>query len=515
LVLEVSEYIRSEAEAGRVRNRAAALAEEVGAGTVISGAYYLEGDSIRLHADVTDATEGRLIGSPESVVGPRSAPAELISGLRQQVMGLLAVAFDERLASTTHLMGQLPTYEAYQAFAEGMDEYSISGNMSAAQRLFYRAFELDSTFLTALIYASLTHTKIRPGELRSADSLTQVLAAHSDQLSEYDRHWLHYLEAYVHGDQEARVVALRGAARMAPQSIAVFELVDALEQTYRNHEALEVLATLDPARGVMRGNRDYWSQMIVSLRYVGEHSRQLEVLHEARRHYPDDAWLDYTEVATLLDLGRVDEAEDLVPDLPIEQLRPGFHLWIGKEFLRHGHPEVAREVFDWIIEWMRDRPPEESAQERWRQPGYWEYRLAHTLYYAEQWDEARRLFERLASELPDIVPYDPASEGDFEADYVNCVGYLGVIAARLGERERALEISGQLAAMSQPYLNGRHTEWRARIAAVLGQREDAVRLLREAYRQGAASPVRVFTHVDFNLPLRDYPPFQEFISPKG
>ena len=72
--LQASAFVSAEAETGRVRDRILALAEEAGAGTVISGAYYLEGEDVRFQTDVTDAVQGRLLGSPEAIVGARDAP---------------------------------------------------------------------------------------------------------------------------------------------------------------------------------------------------------------------------------------------------------------------------------------------------------------------------------------------------------------------------------------------------------------------------------------------------------
>jgi hypothetical protein len=55
---------------------------------------------------------------------------------------------------------------------------------------------------------------------------------------------------------------------------------------------------------------------------------------------------------------------------------------------------------------------------------------------------------------------------------------------------------------------------RARIAAALGDHSDAVRLLQEAFQHGWVSPNRWHQFVEFD-PLRDYPPFQELLRPKG
>jgi hypothetical protein len=63
-------------------------------------------------------------------------------------------------------------------------------------------------------------------------------------------------------------------------------------------------------------------------------------------------------------------------------------------------------------------------------------------------------------------------------------------------------------------LFGSHTYWRACIAAHLGDKQKAVKLLKEAFNQG--QNYGVYLHNDMELePLRDYPPFQELIKPKG
>ena len=49
-----------------------------------------------------------------------------------------------------------------------------------------------------------------------------------------------------------------------------------------------------------------------------------------------------------------------------------------------------------------------------------------------------------------------------------------MLAARMGERERALEISQSLTALDRPYLLGEVAYYQARIAAVLEEHERAV-----------------------------------------
>ena len=100
---------------------------------------------------------------------------------------------------------------------------------------------------------------------------------------------------------------------------------------------------------------------------------------------------------------------------------------------------------------------------------------------------------------------------------LEALGHLGVVAARLGEQDDAQRISQRLAVWEYPYLHGRHTYWRASIAAALGDRDDAVRLLRQAFAEGLwfVGTFEDMRHGDMNLdPLRGYPPFVRLMAPK-
>ena len=83
-----------------------------------------------------------------------------------------------------------------------------------------------------------------------------------------------------------------------------------------------------------------------------------------------------------------------------------------------------------------------------------------------------------------------------------------------GNIEETLQISEALEILDRPYLFGRHTYNRARIASLLGEKQQAVDLLHQAMREGLGFGIYVIQDQDF-LPIKDFPPFQEFIKPKG
>ena len=86
-------------------------------------------------------------------------------------------------------------------------------------------------------------------------------------------------------------------------------------------------------------------------------------------------------------------------------------------------------------------------------------------------DSARVVFERCAAR---------------DASTAACRGHLGLLALRRGDRAGAARIDAELAALDLPVpLKARASIFRARMAAVSGDRMAAVTLLRTAIAQGA------------------------------
>jgi hypothetical protein len=90
---------------------------------------------------------------------------------------------------------------------------------------------------------------------------------------------------------------------------------------------------------------------------------------------------------------------------------------------------------------------------------------------------------------------------------------LGALAVRHGDRAAALAADRALADWRGTYPLGVPTYWRARIAALLGAREQATILLRQALQEGRTYYADVHPEADF-ASLRDVAAFQELIRPK-
>jgi len=58
------------------------LVQQTKAGTLISGTYYLQGDTIQFHTEITDSRKEELIKALDPVSGPVEDPTKLIEKIR-------------------------------------------------------------------------------------------------------------------------------------------------------------------------------------------------------------------------------------------------------------------------------------------------------------------------------------------------------------------------------------------------------------------------------------------------
>jgi tetratricopeptide (TPR) repeat protein len=258
----------------------------------------------------------------------------------------------------------------------------------------------------------------------------------------------------------------------------------------RPREAIELLSEIDPDRGLMKQSAQYWRALGVAYHMLGDYEGELEAVRKALRQgqTPYDM---YSEARALAALGRPDEIAAIVEtrrSLPSRETLSWWFDGVAAQARRHGHRDAAQEVLSEEIAWYRSR----SLDTEESRAG-----LAQLLHSAARWDDAMRLYEELAEEDPENTDYLAA---------------LGRLAARRGDRDQALRISEELRASwdSDPLLQ------RARIAALLGDPEQAMTLLQQSFDLGAAWGRWPVLHSDIDFEsLRDDSTFQEFLRPKG
>jgi tetratricopeptide (TPR) repeat protein len=499
---------RSQGEPGEARRLNAAGARAIGRSTgaskIVLGAYdRAPGDSLQFQAQVLDTRTGGVL----RLIGPVSAPAgarlAALQGLRTRVMAGVATLLDWDFSEET---SRPTTYEALQEFDAGVEagwcHDRKPGCEARTLEHYYRAAAMDSDFTMPLTRGVAFEYYWR--NCARVDSVDARLRPRLGLLPPVDAAELRIATSICHGDLAGALDAATGAAENAPKN-ALLPSLKAMLLLFANRpqevisilERVDMTRALDPPRdiAVLLGAYHRLGMYEPALRKIAQ-LRQIKANTNAdmRETYLAE------EAASLAALGRDAEVLGKVDEM-IRQFQgstvTNLMTQTGRELAAHGRTAAAQQVFARAITWVKGQQTEQPTSPNNRGE------LAALLNSAGRWDEALVLDRALAAQ----------DSGDIDARAAT-----GDLAARRGDRVEADRIDRWLAAHQQTGPAGATSEYwvlyqRARIAGLLGEKERAMTLLRDAAEKGFTG-WRV-AHLDPDLaPLRRDPAFQEWIQPK-
>jgi tetratricopeptide (TPR) repeat protein len=471
------------------------LAGKTGAGTVISGAYYLEGQNIEFHSSITDTQQGQIIRALDPVSGPTQDPSKPVQELQQKLMGILAARFDPQLKDIAGIMGDPPNYEAYQEYREGL-QYFMKREYEKAIEYFMRAAAYDSCFVSPLLHAATAYANL--GQYAKANELSQKISPLREKLVRGEQYTVDWLQAHLRGDRIGAYKAHKQLLPLVPEN-SIYNYQAGLNAIRVNYpqEAVEALKKIDPKNPAIKEWYFYWTNLTRAHNMLGNHKNELKAAKQGRKQHLELLSTLWYEVRALAALGKIKEVNSRLDEsLTLPPQRGWNPAWVmayaGNALRAYGHNQESLKAYERAIQWVESRPEEEQKDPDIRDL------LGYAFYGSEKWPEAQILYQSLHEEFPDSITYQ---------------GRLGTTAARLGNRENAMRISENLKNIERSYLFGSHTFWRTRIVALLGEKEQAMVLLRDALAQGV-SYGSLYLNMDLE-PLSDYPPFQELIKPKG
>ncbi len=464
------------------------------AGTLVAGTLYRQGDSLLLSATVSDGGSGKSFYTVGPVLAPVTRPREAIEPLAQRVVGGVAVLVEPTLGPEGVLPSRPPRWDAYQEFYQGDLSFYAEGEDSAFSH-FARAAALDPAFSLARLRAAMVLVNAGTKQWARADSAVSAAVSDRARLSLYERAYLDWIRAWHNRDWEGTHRASVALTEAAPRS----ELAAYIRGNFANlsmhwREAATVLGRLDPVSASLRIRSAYYAHLTNAHHMLGEHEGELEVARKARARFPDQLRVRQLEVRALAALGDGAELSLRLSDAlaqPVQSERLGSAgrvlLVAATEARAHGHPRIADAALSQLRDWV------ETGLSAGDASGSTQRLRIDALRLGGAPDQARAVAESLVT----LSPSDPAS-----------LGVLGILAAQDGRRADAERYSASLAAIRRPDLFGEPTLWRAQIAAQLGDKSQAVALLRAAMVQGSRTLATDDADPDFE-PLRDYPPFRE------
>jgi serine/threonine protein kinase/tetratricopeptide (TPR) repeat protein len=458
----------------------------------VTGAYYIDGPNLRIQASLAEPS-GTTLYSIEPAIGPRSEPGSVVELVRQRMLGAIVTHLDP-----FYVPGRFtrpPLYRAYREYQAGMDLFG-SDNIGA-MRHFQRAIELDPDFFAPRETLASVYYNTGDGA-RMRETIQQILPMR-DRLSPVERlrlDWLIHTSENRHFDA---LRTLRESQKLDPDNLITAFLVAVFAQRVnRPQEALDALAKV---------NDEYWDTLSIGWwRYglmalgnhmLGRHEEELRIARVAKDLFPSSVGTRIDEAHALAAVARLDDLGRAIDDALALGTTNNSPVWLltstAGELRVHGHPDDALRLAARAVAWCRSRPPAQQASEdnRWA--------LAQALYAAEQWTEAQQFVSELMITQPENREY---------------LGLAGSIAARLGDRDLALKHSAGLVDLAGES-DGIVPLFRGRIAAILGDREEAINFLRDALAERMPYGFG-WLHRDGDLQLlRGFAPYDELMRPKG
>ena len=481
-------------ELGRMR----ALGQEAAAGTLVSGSYYRIGAGLEFRAQVVNLESGELLSAIDPVRASGDGEAEALPLVRERVLGLVATVLDTEwsgMPNSPDFGLPPPTYAAYKAYSSGLEHF-VRQDFARAIPWFRQAMVLDPGFRRPMFLAAAAHENL--GEWDVGAALTASMRSSAERLSPYDLQSLDWHEANLAGDLATAYELSSRRWRRYPGTLAQFVAAFDALRVNRPAEAIQVLQGLEPERGWLRDFHAYWDVLTAAHHMLSDHGAELAIARKGRAQSPTVTALLACEVRALAPMGMSSELEARLLEAADLPSQPGWSparliLLAAMELRAHGHPRAARNVAERVVRVFE----EDALQGPFAAAARGE--VARALYLAERWNDAERVLEELASQFPQNAEYR---------------GRLAVLAARRGNRAAALRRDLELQQGTRPYLFGRETAWRARVAAQLGDKDGAVRLLVRAFARGHAYGVEL--HADPDLePLRTHEGFRRLLRPKG
>ena len=470
------------------------LARQRGAGLVLTGAYYLDGETLRWQVRLADATTGDLVHAFEPVIVAREAAAEGIDLLRERIVAAVAVHVNFQDVDIA-VMRPTSSYEAFQAFQRGLESFGLDWPEALVR--FQRAVELDPEFHYARFQVVWACFNMLDDD--GMDRELSALEERLDRMTPFEKAHVRYQRSLWEWDRSASVEAVRRMLELCPkdQGWRLDLGLRALEMN-RPVEAVDILEALRQFDSVGRENLDWWffTEMAAAHHMLGDYQREMDHAKLGLERFPGLAPLFHAKARALAAMGRTVAVNEVIEEFLRIQTRGGSAGWLmsatAMELRAHGHREEADDLAARGVTWYEGHPSvmqEKSGSlviELWVFYPVESRSFANALWMVGRWRDLEDLIIRLV----DTEPSDHQLSG-----------WLGVIAAIRGDKAKAMRISADLPTGDSLRAEGWRTYWQASIAAHLGEEDRAVALLAEAFSKGYPYSVSLHTSMEFRTPL--------------
>ena len=472
------------------------VAAATSAGLVITGVLYSSVDEIELQATLENAITGRIVRGFDTL---RTGPQDLDSAIGTLAGWIYVTTMEELHPSLRFGAGdRIPDPVAFREYVTNLRNLGIRSDAGEALT---RALEIDPLFDRLRIFRAFSMWGADAWKI--SDHLLQPLEARRATLTRGQRNLVDGIRWGLDGRWGGALNQFQEYSAGHPEDcMAKGAVILAAVNANRPQIAIQAFNEFvwDP---IFPSNAQKIAHFLAAGAHhsLSQHDAELAVIRQLwdeHQRFFGTIWYRDVEAQALAALGDIEGCRDVVATALTEPAywpsRYGeMMVNVAAELRAHGHVAESRQLALRALDWFEstELPPDSFQHVQ----GY----LISAFGLLGEHDQAYRLAVELLESQPDSWSYQ---------------ANVGVTAARIGDRNSAEVISKGLAAGEAPFTLGGPSFARAAIAAQLGDRDEAIRLLRQAITRGFSGYRQIHVEISFD-PIRDDPEFQEILRPKG
>ena len=480
------------AKAGLGQGANPEFASNTGVDVMLQGRYYLQENRLIIHANIVEIASGEVIHALAPIEGDKGEMIDLLDQLTQEVLGYWAVKKAKRFQQNP------PKYEAYKTFEKAQAAWYDDSQYKNSERLLKKAYQLDTTFYAPLL--KLIPLYLNSRKFESIDSVFNFINNIQPNFNEWERLRFEYFKQTLAGNHLEAGHLGRKRYLLDPSDGSANNNA-ALSFLQANHpqKALDVLLAYDVRYRNMddlRSSRENWLTTAYIL--LGDYGAVIKIME----NYSFPTFTRITLQNHLFALAKLEQHDALIP--VIEKYHKMGVYNQGKKlsaaYLYNALCNILKLLGqqDLLLEHaqtlMNIAQKDTSNTNRL-------LNMADAAIYLEDWSQAQAFLEAYQNQV-DI-------SGNFDV-----LSKIGVVYVKLGQTEKVNQIL--TAFNTTKGFKKDNLYYKARIQATLGDKSAAMESLEEAFQLGRGFAIDYNYHFDsFLLPLFDYPPFMEFVKPKG
>lgn len=431
--------------------------ERLGVSQVIQGSYFLLKDSLHINANLVDIRNGNIVHTFGNFKGKKDEQLDIVENVKQKILGYW---FNHQIVGEKYI----PRYDAYKSLVEAKKIWEE--NDMKIEELLINSMQLDPNFLEPKFL--ITAYYINKDKFEKADSIISEIETIKSSLPKNQSDRFKYFNYFLKAQYEAAYPYLNNYLASDPS--------DEFKKTsllfYSNINLNDPELTLNLTEKFIKDSIDYKDCHYCKTQLLNK----FEALLKLKRHKQLNKLFQQTELLlkedTRLSLLRLRNLVHVSKPSDINEFYK-----IHCSFALKGYENMALNLI--AVEYLKIGDSTSSQYFRDLNLASFKEKAEFDYYGTEdygfclsmnnEWEKARDLYKKILVDMP---------EDRFMLSRLACCENY------LGNHEEAEELKQKLEGMIPKFDFGYHSYEMARLAAVKGNKEEALEYLATSVREG-------------------------------